>query len=240
MELCEEYPSAYARCYKVIDRIRSYMPPKRETPLEVFLFYGPPGTGKTQFAYDQGVLAGYEPYELPIGKDFWASPNIHSKKWIIIDEFKSNLSLKDLLKLLDQRPIEVPIKGAFSWWCPDVIVITTNKSPWNWYQYNSRDYEREALFRRLKTGGCYMFQKNAEMQPKPEELDLDNESAFMPELDWRIQAQQIANAPNRASVQYAPGQLLSRPPAYTPVIANQNSMLASIKKADENGYYTSV
>lgn len=85
-----------------------------------------------------------------------------------------------------------------------------------------------------------MFQKNAEMQPKPEELDLDNESAFMPELDWRIQAQQIANAPNRASVQYAPGQLLSRPPAYTPVIANQNSMLASIQKADENGYYTSV
>lgn len=54
------------------------------------------------------------------------------------------------------------MKGGFQWWCPDVIVITTNKSPWDWYQYVSRDYEREALFRRIETGGAYFFRKNAE------------------------------------------------------------------------------
>jgi len=250
-ELLEEYPTTFARCYKVIDRIRGISRPTRDHPLEVFLFYGPPGTGKTQFAYDQGRLAGYDPYELPIGKDFWVSPKIHQQKWIIIDEFKSNLQLKDLLKLLDQRPIEVPMKGGFQWWCPDVIVITTNKSPWDWYQYNSRDYEREALFRRIETGGAYFFKKNTEKMPIPEAIDLYDESAFHPELDWKIQAQQIRDAPPRADIQFAPGQRYTaslapalRPqvssegrPSFRPQVAYGNSFLNSIAEADKNDYY---
>ena len=51
------------------------------------------------------------------------------------------------------------MKQSFQWWCPDVVVITSNISPWNWYHYNDRDYERQALFRRLKTGGVYKFEK---------------------------------------------------------------------------------
>lgn len=253
LELLEEYPTTFARCYKVIDRIRGITRPTRDHPLEVFLFYGPPGTGKTQFAYDQGRLAGYDPYELPIGKDFWVSPKIYQQKWIIIDEFKSNLQLKDLLKLLDQRPIEVPMKGGFQWWCPDVIVITTNKSPWDWYQYRERDYERQALFRRIETGGAYYFRKNEEMKPIPEAIDLYDESAFHPELDWKIQAQKIANFPPPADVQYAQGQRYTpfvvqqpRPQAssegrpifpYRPQLPNYNSIFNSIMDADQNDYY---
>ncbi|QMW69037.1 replication-associated protein [Crucivirus-534] len=176
MELFLEHPSCMMRHSAGADRLRNCMKIERTTPLEVYLFYGPPGTGKTDFAYEQGIAAGYTPYELPLGKDFWLTGDAFGKKYIILDEFKANLTLKDLLKLLDKRPQKAPIKGGFVHWMPDIIVITTNVSPWKWYTYNDRDFEREALFRRIH--GCYAFKKNAEGIPKPEIMDIHNAKEF--------------------------------------------------------------
>lgn len=114
-KLSTDHPAMFSQRINAINRLRSSCPPARTSPIEVYLFYGPPGTGKTEFAYQQGRLAGYTPYELPIGKDFWTTPYMYGKKWIILDEFKSNLSLKDLLSLLDNRPIEAPMKQSFQW-----------------------------------------------------------------------------------------------------------------------------
>jgi hypothetical protein len=176
LELINEFPSCMLRHCNGMDRIRGAIVPKRTTPLEVYLFYGPPGTGKTEFAHQQGELLGYEPYELPLGKDFWLSGDAYGKKYIILDEFKANLTLKDLLKLLDQRPQKAPIKGSFVQWMPDLVVITTNVSPWQWYRYNDRDFEREALFRRIH--GCYAFKKNADGIPRPELMNIHNPQEF--------------------------------------------------------------
>jgi len=88
--------------------------PRRVAKMEVYLFYGPSGTGKSQFARDQADAAGYDPYVLPIGKDFWLTPTMCGKKYVIIDDFKSNLGLKDFLNLLDKYPVEAPTKGIVS------------------------------------------------------------------------------------------------------------------------------
>lgn len=181
LQLSESHPAMFLQRIRGLDRLRENMKPQRTSPIEVFLFYGPPGVGKTEFAYEQARLAGVEPYEIPLGKDFWTSAAIYGAKWVILDEFKSNLSLKDLLKLLDNRPVEVPMKGSFNWWCPEVVIITTNVSPWNWYQYKERDFERQALFRRLKTGGCYKFEKNDAKVPIPVEIDIEDQSVFGPQ-----------------------------------------------------------
>jgi len=101
---------------------------------------------------------------------------VHGKKFIIIDEFKINIALTDLLKLLDQRVIEAPIKGSHGWWDPWYIIITTNRSPWEWYTYNDRDWEREALFRRIHE--TFLFQKNPSRVPRPEELDINDRNVF--------------------------------------------------------------
>lgn len=234
--LLEEFPSAFARHYKVIDRIRSITVPKRTTPIEVYLFYGPPGTGKTQFAYEQGIKAGYMPYELPIGKDFWTSPTMYGRKWIIIDEFKSNLALKDLLKLLDNKPIEAPVKGSFQWWCPDVVVITTNVSPWNWYKYSDRDYERQALFRRLKTGGCYKFEKNADAIPTPIEIDIEDQSAFGP-----VEQQTFGRTtPKYKSAMETYFELKLKRMQATPMMGLVQTPAKKMQQVDAQGYYATV
>lgn len=180
LQLWDKFPNCMARYHRMPIDIRGVKPPKREKPLEVALFFGPPGTGKTDFAHQCAEDLGLTAYELPIGKDFWVTKSMYGKKFIIIDEFKSNVSLKDLLKLLDKRPIEAPVKGAFMWWMPDVIIITTNISPWHWYEYNDRDMEREALFRRI--GKTFIFQKNTLCVPDPKEIDINDYTAFGQEL----------------------------------------------------------
>lgn len=175
-KLWELFPNCMGRYRNMPSDIRAVTKPKRENPLEVALFFGPPGTGKTDYAHECAEALGVEAYELPIGKDFWVTKSIYGKKLVIIDEFKSNVSLKDLLKLLDKRPIEAPMKGNFMWWMPDTIIITTNVSPWYWYEYNDRDFEREALFRRI--GRTFKFEKNAEKKPKPVEIDINDPGAF--------------------------------------------------------------
>lgn len=232
-QLLEAFPSAFARHYKVIDRIRSITVPQRTTPIEVYLFYGPPGTGKTQFAYEQGVKAGYMPYELPIGKDFWTSPTMYGRKWIVIDEFKSNLALKDLLKLLDNKPIEAPVKGSFQWWCPDVVVITTNVSPWNWYKYSDRDFERQALFRRLKTGGCYKFEKNDDATPTPVEIDIEDQSVFGP-VDQQTFGRTVPKFKSAKETYY---EMKMKRLQSTPMMGLIQTPVKKIQQADESGYY---
>jgi len=116
-ELTDSYPGLMVCHSNAADKIRAIYnipiaEPERTTKLEVLLFYGPPGTGKSEFARSQAKLGKYLPYVLPIGKDFWLTPAMCGKKYVIIEDFKSNLSLKDLLNLLDKYPIEVPIKGT--------------------------------------------------------------------------------------------------------------------------------
>lgn len=181
VQLCDAFPSMYLLHASRICELRALygvaIPMvERVKPLEVLIFFGPPGCGKTQFAIEQGIAAGYVPYLLPIGKDFWLTEKFLGKKYVVIDDFKSNLSLCDLLRLLDKYPIEVPRKYGFCDWLPDIVVVTSNRSPYDWYEYNRRDKEKEALFRRIT--GCYRFDKNDDRVPRPVEIDIYDPTQF--------------------------------------------------------------
>jgi len=150
--------------------------------------------------------------------------------------FKSNLALKDLLKLLDNKPIEAPVKGSFQWWCPDVVVITTNVSPWNWYKYSDRDYERQALFRRLKTGGCYKFEKNADAIPTPVEIDIEDQLAFGPvEQQTFGRTQPKFKSPMESYFEMKLKQMQA-----TPMMGLIQTPSKKIQQVDAQGYYATV
>lgn len=217
--------SCFARYPACRNNVRYAFKPVRETPLKVLLFYGPPGTGKTKHAYALAKSLGLEPYELPIGKDFWLTPHFHGKKFIIIDEFKVNIGLTDLLKLLDQGIIEAPMKGSHGWWGPEWVVLTTNKNPWRWYKYNNRDWEREALFRRIHE--TFLFEKNEEGVPRPVRIDIDKEESFTgiePEdvRHGELMADHLSDLNSRyklskmTSYLRAQGQIVNDPPVAPP------------------------
>lgn len=173
MQLMEADFTKYCRFRNGIADFRSLKAPKRVDPLEVYLFHGPPGTGKTEFARSQ---LGEDHYRIPLSDSFWLTPAACDKKFILVDEFRANMKLPNLLQLLDKYPIEVQKKGAFSWWCPDAIIITTNKSIHDWYDYKSRDMEKEALFRRFD--GAYRFEKNLDRVPRPFPIDINDPVDF--------------------------------------------------------------
>jgi hypothetical protein len=175
-ELMESDFSGYCRMRNGISDYRSMVMPERVSPVEIYLFFGEPGTGKTKFAIQQ---LGPNYYRMPISKDMWFTKRMAGRTHILIDEFRSNVPLFMLLQLLDENPLEVPNKGGFMWYLPEIIIITTNRSPWDWYNYNNkRDKERKALFRRFDSGGVFRFFKNDEKVPVPQRIDIYDRHAF--------------------------------------------------------------
>jgi len=136
--------AAYNRCYKAVDRLRSLMPPTRTTDIEIHLYVGEPGTGKSRAARDlfPDIFAN------PVGKDIWWD-GYYGQRYVLIEDFNGEMRLVDLLRYTDRYPIQVPKKGGFVWWCPDVIIITTNYHPKGWYDYQTRKASEQALRRRF-------------------------------------------------------------------------------------------
>lgn len=186
LELMNHDFSGYCRFQRGIQEYYQLMEPERpedDDEIEVYIFYGPPGCGKTELALKQFPVKGINSwrdgtYRLPIGKNFWTTPKALKAQHILVDDFKSNVYLSDLLQLTDKHPVEVERKGSHLWWCPKTIIFTTNVNPHNWYKYNNRDYEKEALFRRIR--GCYRFEKNDDKVPRPFEVDLFDPESFAP------------------------------------------------------------
>jgi len=146
-EVAEAFPASYMRHYKAVRHVRqlkAFDKPKREKPLEVFLYYGPPGTGKTRRAYEEAP----DLYAIPLGKQLWFD-NYAGEPIVLIDDFSGSLRLVDTLRMFDRYPIQVPVKGDFVWWCPERIYVTSNVHPRNWYNYSTRADSYAALTRRF-------------------------------------------------------------------------------------------
>jgi len=134
----------YSRFQKTIDRYRTYQAPRRIIDLKVHVLVGQPGTGKTRFVYDTFPNC----YAFPIGKDLWADGYM-GQPVVLLDDFSGQMRLVDTLRFLDRYPIQIPKKGGFNWWCPDTIFITTNIHPKDWYDWEKRPNQEQALKRRI-------------------------------------------------------------------------------------------
>jgi hypothetical protein len=147
LQLAQHDFGMFARTLKATDRIRLATKPPRVPKRDVWLFYGIPGSGKTRRAYDLYP----DIYEKPVGDDLWFD-GYQGEKQVLFDEFSGQCSLNNCLKLLDPEPIyirKVAIKGGFVWFNPEVIIITTNNHPKDWYDYSKRMDNQIALRRRF-------------------------------------------------------------------------------------------
>lgn len=145
LELAEVNFSCFSRCLKAIDRIRLAIKPKRTERREIIAYVGDTGSGKTRLA----VQNHPELYEIPTGKDIWFDA-YYLDKVALFDEFTGQMPLNQSLRIIaEYNVVKVPIKGGFTWFNPDVIVITSNARPDTWYDYTNRKEQERALRRRF-------------------------------------------------------------------------------------------
>ncbi len=129
-------------------KLASFSRPKpRQLPKIVWLF-GESGTGKTRTAWNVLTQAYLFTESNKSSTQWWEG--YRGEKNVIIDEFKGNYPLTQLLQVLDPQPCRVFVKGSSAVLCAENFIITSNLAPETFYCEESN---LNALFRRLNEYG---------------------------------------------------------------------------------------
>lgn len=152
-DLIDDHYQTLARYPRFYDTISALTRPRRsdDGDFKVTLLIGDTGLGKTRYVMD---LYADNP-------DFYVAPLNNGTMWydgfdghsvVLLDDFagaSSHISLGSLLRLLDRYPVSVPTKGSHTWWLPSQVFVTTNILPRDWYKWENRRNQYDALARRF-------------------------------------------------------------------------------------------
>lgn len=146
-ELLDSHLEQMARYPRLATTVRLSMPAPRRRGVSVRLFWGVAGTGKTRFAYEQYP----DLYMVPLqqSRSLWFD-GYQGEEVILLDEFSGQMALDSLLRLLDEHPCQVPVKGGYVALRNSVFVITSNSHWTAWYDFSKRPEKRAALERRIE------------------------------------------------------------------------------------------
>lgn len=129
LELLDEHPIQAARYTKMINftRMAVLNSDRAFQQVEVLVLWGDAGVGKTRKAHsiDPGL------YWVQEGAQWW--DGYIGQQTILMDDFDGGIKFTYLLKLLDGYRFRLPIKGGFTWKSWTRVIITSNKSPEEWY-----------------------------------------------------------------------------------------------------------
>lgn len=144
--MLNHYPVEMCKFWRVYEGLVENYMPRPVGKREVILCYGAPGTGKT--AYARSMCPAEDMCVIPVSKDMWFN-GVQGARVCVLDDYTGAFKLVDVLRLLHEYPERVAVKGGFTWWNPEVVVLTTNKQPMEWYEWAGREEQREALGRRF-------------------------------------------------------------------------------------------
>lgn len=112
---------------KVAEKLLSYYEDKRSSKPFVYYLYGASGLGKTRLAYN---ILGSECYSHSDTGKFFEGYDAHEN--VLFDDWrKDSFRFNFLLRLIDRYPITVEVKGASRQFKGTLIVITSDRSPWD-------------------------------------------------------------------------------------------------------------
>lgn len=140
-DLIESHTSVVARYPRFYHTLRMQYCITPRDEFRVVLLFGPPRCGKTRRVYSIVPLG--ELYSSPVmGSGFWLD-GYSGEPSVLIDDFgggRSKISRTSLLRLLDRYPVKAPVKGGFTVWNPEVVYITTNLKPQQWYDWTDKTH----------------------------------------------------------------------------------------------------
>lgn len=136
---------AYSRGLQAYQRHLSYRT-RTEAP-QVEIHEGSTGTGKTRQAYERFPGLWRSPPAIRSQAIWW--DGYYGQAAALIDEFDGEtFPIALMLQVLDRYPLQLPCKGGFIDWAPDVIMICTNLPFTHWYG-SVPNQQRAALQRRI-------------------------------------------------------------------------------------------
>ncbi len=143
-DVMDEFPVQYAM-HK--DRVLDYaltQKGERHWAMEIEIYVGPSGTGKSWTA-GQDVDSYVVPW--PCGGRWWW-PNYTGQWTVIMDEFRHQIKMDVMLKMMDRYVWHLEAKGRSFQFCSRKIIITTNIDPKDWYPNLTREV-KAPLARRI-------------------------------------------------------------------------------------------
>lgn len=130
---------------KFAENLLKYIRPQPRDPPEVHWLWGETGTGKTRRVYE------LEPdvYVVPMNFD-WFDGYV-GQEAVLFDEFRAQIPMYQVLRLLDRYPMNVPVKGSFTPWVPKRIYITSCAPPQHYYRARKAFDNNDQFIRRITT-----------------------------------------------------------------------------------------
>lgn len=125
-QLLEEHPAAYMRNFKAIEHVRHVIATRRDFKTEVYVLWGDTKLGKSYYCRDISPDAYWKQRS-----DWWDGYDGISD--VIIDDFYGWIKFDTLLRLCDENPCQVEIKGGHVNFSPKRVFITSNAWPNKWY-----------------------------------------------------------------------------------------------------------
>lgn len=147
--VAEEHPGTLVKYTRGMLFLDSVLRRRKPVP-QVILCFGPSDSGKTRYFFDNAPED--DSWVMPVSDGLWFD-GYFGEKWALIDEFDgrcNKVTLRVLLRVLDRYPVRVQVKGAFTPFTPEYIVITTNIHPRLWYDWTAREEQYTAMFRRFE------------------------------------------------------------------------------------------
>ncbi len=158
LEIWEQFPTGMARNYRAVGAYQNARIRRQSRRPQTWVFWGDTGTGKSWKCIN---LASNGGTQLLGDTDFYSilTPGAGTtrlwldgylgQKAIVIDDFQGEIDYRTFLKMLDEYPLLLEVKGGVVNWCPTHIYISSNKHPRDWYPLQK--YEGGPLERRLNT-----------------------------------------------------------------------------------------
>lgn len=126
-ELWEEHFPQMLRCYKGVNRYRNVTASRENRQVEVIWLFGETGTGKSH-----ACPRGFSAYWKPPG-DKWFDGYL-GEEIVVLDEFRKTWwFFSYMLRLLDENPLQVAVKGGYVPFKAKTIWITAPVHPREMY-----------------------------------------------------------------------------------------------------------
>lgn len=127
-------PSAFIRYNRGINAAIGLFSARRNSPTQSIWRFGVTGSGKSRDAFLEAE-SFYPGSVVQLGdvSGKWFDGITPCTRAVVYDEFDGTMPITVLLRILDRYPCQVPVKGGMVQFCPRIVFITSQYSPFHYY-----------------------------------------------------------------------------------------------------------